>query len=157
MLSLFPQDHEPKNLLPFDGEALYWPSIISNNEAAHFLRELQANIPWENEKVKLFGKTIECKRQTAWMGEENYVYTYSGMSKTAILFDNLTMALKERIEKFTGIQFNACLLNYYKNGSEAMSWHSDNEASMGKLPIIASLSVGAERKFAFKHQNNQTK
>ena len=53
--------------------------------------------------------------------------------------------------------FNSCLLNYYKDGNEGMSWHSDNEKTMGIEPIIASLSVGAARKFSFKHNESKQK
>ncbi|MGC1927444.1 MAG: alpha-ketoglutarate-dependent dioxygenase AlkB [Candidatus Nitrosopolaris sp.] len=61
------------------------------------------------------------------------------------------------VEKLTETKFNSCLLNLYHNGSEGIAWHSDDEKSLEKNSTIASLSLGAERKFSFKHkQTKQT-
>jgi alkylated DNA repair dioxygenase AlkB len=76
-------------------------------------------------------------------------------TKQALAWTKELYELKQMVEEFAGTTFNSCLLNLYHNGDEGMGWHSDDEESIGKNNTIASLSLGAERKFLFKHK--QTK
>ena len=157
-MDLFTQQYKPEtNLLPYDGEVYCYGSIFSNEESNKYFEKLRQEINWQNDVVKMYGKTIECKRQTAWMGEDYFEYTYSGMVKRAGLFTPLMVEIKNKIETVCHQKFNSCLLNHYKDGSEGMSWHSDNEKTMGEEPIIASLSLGAARKFSFKHSESKEK
>ncbi|RZK84181.1 MAG: alpha-ketoglutarate-dependent dioxygenase AlkB, partial [Pedobacter sp.] len=91
----------------------------------------------------------------AWYGDENYSYTYSRSSKTALPWTAELLELKSIAEQKTGTMFNSCLLNLYHNGDEGMAYHSDDEKALAKNSAIASMSFGAERKFLFKHK--QTK
>jgi len=157
-LDLFTQQYKPEtNLLPYDGEVYCYGPIFTNEKALQYLDALKREINWQNDVVKMYGKTIECKRQTAWMGEDYFEYTYSGITKKAEIFTPLILEIKNKIEVRVNQHFNSCLLNYYKDGNEGMSWHSDNEKTMGIEPIIASLSVGAARKFSFKHNESKQK
>ena len=157
-LDLFTQQYRPEsNLLPFDGEVYSYGPIFSIAQSNTFFEKLRQEINWQNDVVKMYGKTIECKRQTAWMGEDYFEYTYSGIVKRAELFTPLIAEIKNQIETVCKQKLNSCLLNLYKDGSEGMSWHSDNEKTMGEEPIIASLSLGAARKFSFKHNDNKQK
>ena len=79
------------------------------------------------------------------------------MTKKARLWIPELLALKHRVEQETGLEFNSCLLNLYHSGEEGMSWHSDAEAELGPEPAIASLSLGVERRFVFKHKNSGEK
>ena len=143
--------------MPYDGEVYFHGPIFSNENALHYLEKLKHEINWQNDLVKMYGKTIECKRQTAWMGEDYFEYTYSGITKKAEIFTPLILEIKNQIETVCKQKFNSCLLNYYKDGNEGMSWHSDNEKTMGQEPVIASLSLGAARKFSFKHNESKQK
>lgn len=105
----------------------------------------------------IFGKRIVTKRKTAWYAAEEYEYTYSKITRKARLWTPELVELKELIEEVTGREFNSCLLNLYHSGEEGMSWHSDAEAELGKEPAIASLSLGAERKFLLKHKRTKEK
>ena len=157
-MDLFNQAYKPEaNQLPYDGEVYCYGTIFSNEKALQYLETLQREINWQNDVVKMYGKTIECKRQTAWMGEDFFEYTYSGIVKRAELFSPLITEIKNQIEMVCKQKLNSCLLNLYKDGSEGMSWHSDNEKTMGEEPIIASLSLGAGRKFSFKHNDSKQK
>jgi len=157
-LDLFPQKYKPEvNQLPYDGEVYCHGPILSNEKAMQYLETLRREINWHNDVVKMYGKTIECKRQTAWMGEDFFEYTYSGITKKAEIFTPLILEIKAQIEMLCHEKFNSCLLNYYRDGNEGMSWHSDNEKTMGKEPLIASLSLGAARKFSFKHNESKQK
>ena len=108
-------------------------------------------INWQHDVVKIFGKEIITKRKVAFLGDEGISYKYSGKNKIAEKWPKFILEIKSTVEQISGEKFNACLLNYYHNGSEAMSWHSDNEKEILKHSAIASVSFGAERKFGFKH------
>ena len=103
----------------------------------------------------MFGKTIITKREVAWYGDAGLQYTYSGKTKKAIAWTNTLLTLKNIVEEKTSETFNSCLLNLYHNGSEGMGWHADNEKDLKKDAAIASLSLGAERKFSFKHKRSK--
>jgi alkylated DNA repair dioxygenase AlkB len=157
-MDLFSQEYNPEiNQLPYDGEVYSYGQIISEEKSQLYFEQLKQSINWQNDVVKMYGKTIECKRQTAWMGEDYFEYTYSGIVKRAELFTPLIIEIKNHIETVCQEKFNSCLLNYYKDGDEGMSWHSDNEKTMGAEPVIASLSFGAARKFSFKHNESKEK
>jgi alkylated DNA repair dioxygenase AlkB len=140
------------NLLPYDGEAVYYGKVIPQVEEQRVLEELLHHIAWKNDEAVIFGKHIITKRKVAWYGDAAYAYTYSKTTKQALLWTGELLKLKHLVEAHTGTRFNSCLLNLYHDGDEGMSWHSDDEKSLGKNTTIASLSFGAERKFAFKHK-----
>lgn len=154
--SLFPQEH-PVNLLPNDGKALYYGVVFSQEESQRFFEALWNDVHWENDQAVIFGKRIVTKRKVAWYADETFSYTYSGVTRTALLWNNILQELKERTEKLTATQYNSCLLNLYHDGSEGMAWHSDAEKDLEKHGTIGSLSFGAERKFAFKHKSTGEK
>jgi alkylated DNA repair dioxygenase AlkB len=143
------------NLLPHDGEVNYYGKIMSQQKAEHYLDRMQNTIEWRNDEAKIFGRHIITKRKVAWYGDHNYSYTYSNTTKQALTWTKELIELKKRVEKFTETVFNSCLLNLYHTGEEGMAWHSDDEKTLGKDTAIASLSFGAERKFAFKHKETK--
>ncbi|MCZ8156698.1 MAG: alpha-ketoglutarate-dependent dioxygenase AlkB [Leptospira sp.] len=153
-MSLFPQDPS-LNLLPYDGMVQYFGPVISNSEASEYFLDLESNIPWENDEAIIFGKHIITKRMVSWYGDENFSYQYSGTTKKALLWNQTLLKLKKIVEQISNDSFNSCLLNLYHDGSEGMSWHSDNEASLGKNTTIASVSFGAERRFCFRHKQSK--
>ncbi len=142
----------PANLLPFDGEVLYYGNVMNGPEAAEYMQVLLSTIDWRNDITIIFGKKIITSRKVAWYGEKPFAYTYSHSTKEALAFTPELIALKNLTEQITGEQFNACLLNLYHHGGEGMGWHSDNEKSITPASAIASLSFGAERKFSFRHR-----
>lgn len=146
--------HTPpfNNILPFDGETYYLGKIIDGNTAARYFSSLLHTIHWQQDVVVMFGKTITTKREVAWYGCERLTYRYSGKTKTALLWTTELLELKSIVEKISGEDYNSCLLNLYHTGGEGMGWHSDDEKDLKKNGSIASLSLGAERKFSFKHK-----
>lgn len=143
------------NLLPYDGEVYYFGRTISDDENYSFFQQLLANIAWKHEEATVWGKRITTKRMVAWYGNQPFAYTYSGVTKQALSFTDELLHIQKIVQKQTGETFNSCLLNLYHNGEEGMGWHSDNEATLQKDAAIASVSLGAERKFLFRHK--QTK
>lgn len=157
-MSLFPVEFDStQNLLPYDGCVHYYGQIMEVAEADHYLQLLLESIAWQNDLAVIFGKTIVTKRKVAWYADQAFSYTYSKTTKQALPWTPELLALKALVEVKTGERFNACLLNLYHSGEEGMAWHSDAERELKSYAAIASLSLGAERKFAFKHKNTQEK
>eukprot|EP01034_Spumella_vulgaris_P011657 gene11657-14833_t len=143
------------NLLPYNGEVYYYGHVLSQTQADHYFERLLNGIEWKNDAAQMYGKLIHTKRKVGWYGDKDYLYTYSGTTKQALPWTPELLELKEIAEKHSGTRFNSCLLNLYHDGSEGMAWHSDNEASLGKNTVIASISLGAERIFSFKHKKSK--
>lgn len=139
------------NLLPKDGTVHYYGKIFTEEQSEIYYVKLLNEINWQHDVVKIFGKEIITNRKVAFLGDEGIFYKYSGKTKIAEKWLKFILEIKSTVEQISGEKFNACLLNYYHNGSEAMSWHSDNEKEILKHSAIASVSFGAERKFGFKH------
>ena len=151
-----------ENLLPYDGivndfgQVFDSPADAPNALYRHFLTQL----PWQPDVVTIFGKTHVTHRQIVWMSENDY--HYSGQRKMATPWTADVLALKQYIELLLAEQhmsanFNACLFNYYPTGDDGMGYHADNESELGNEPIIASVSLGATRKFVFKHRITKEK
>ncbi|MEE9304323.1 MAG: alpha-ketoglutarate-dependent dioxygenase AlkB [Thiotrichaceae bacterium] len=155
MLDLFTT--KETNLLPCDGEAYYSPAVVPRDETNDHLNCLLRNISWKQDEVFLYGKHITTQREMAWYGDKRYVYHYSNTTKHALLWTKELLPLKAIVEKETKTVFNSCLLNLYHSGNEGMGWHSDDEASLERYGMIASLSLGAERDFVFKHKKTGQK
>lgn len=148
---------EQTNLLPYDGEVIYYGHILNENDAKHYYNILLNQIPWQYDEAVIYGKRIVTKRKVAWYGDDTYSYTYSGTTKTALLWTKELLELKKLVEEKCETKFNSCLLNLYHDGDEGMAWHSDDEKSLGKNTVIGSLSFGAVRKFSFKHKRTGEK
>lgn len=144
-----------KNILPFDGVTNYHGVVLTQKQCDFYYQQLLENINWKNDEAIIFGKKIITKRKVAWYGDSEYSYTYSKVTKTANLWIKELLELKEIVEKESGETYNSCLLNLYHSGDEGMAYHSDGEKMLKKNGAIASLSLGAERKFSFKHKENK--
>ncbi|PWJ56817.1 alkylated DNA repair dioxygenase AlkB [Dyadobacter jejuensis] len=150
-MNLFNQDAIP-NLLPYEGTVLHYGLIIPSQEAQWYYQRLLETILWKHDEAVMFGKHITTKRMVAWYGDLPFDYTYSKTTKTSLPWTPELLSLKQRVEELTECHYNSCLLNLYHDGSEGMSWHSDDEKALAHHSAIASLSFGAARKFAFKHK-----
>ena len=143
------------NLLPQDGIVNYYKNLLTSQEANSYFDCLLNTIEWKNDQAFIYGKLIITKRKVAWYGDTDFEYTYSKTTKRALPWTPELVELKKMIEDKTGEKFNSCLLNLYHNGDEGMAWHSDAEKELKKNGAIGSLSLGAERKFTFKHKETK--
>ena len=148
------------NLLPYDGKVNDLGIVIDYPSALYYA--LLTTLPWQPDIVTLFGKTHVTTRQIVWMGDSDASYQYSGHTRQAIAWTDSVFHVKHHVEQQLlkiGIHanFNSCLLNYYPSGDDGMGYHADDEKELGDQPIIASLSLGATRKFVFKHKKTQDK
>ena len=152
-MDLFSQFEEPqKNLLPKDGTVLYHGLVLDRKSSDQYYEYLLNSIEWKNDEAIIFRKRMVTKRKVAWYASQPFEYSYSNTTKVALPFTKELVALKELVERETQETYNSCLLNLYHNGSEGMAWHADGEKDLKKNGAIASLTFGAERKFAFKHK-----
>jgi len=147
---------DPISILAKDGHAEYFNHFYSVDESDHLLENLLNSLTWESDHITMFGKSVSTSRKVAWIGDPECLYTYSGVQKIPQEWTQELQQIKHRLEQTTGHTYNSCLLNLYHNGDEGMGWHSDNEKELDSTTPIASMSLGARRKFAFRHKQDKT-
>jgi alkylated DNA repair dioxygenase AlkB len=140
------------NLLPCDGEVFLFEHAIGAADADRLLDALLAAIDWRQEIATIMGRRMPIPRLTAWHGEAGYVY--SGIRMSPMPWNAPLLELKAAAEACAGQAFNSVLLNLYRDGRDSVSWHADNEPGLGRNPVIASLSLGATRRFQVKHRGS---
>jgi alkylated DNA repair dioxygenase AlkB len=148
--SASPHGGRRANLLPCDGEVLWFEHAIEQRDADRLLDDLAASIAWRQEVATIMGRRVPIPRLTAWHGEAGYVY--SGIAMAPAAWTPPLLELKRCAEDHAGQAFNSVLLNLYRDGRDSVGWHADNEPGLGRNPVIASLSLGATRRFQLKHR-----
>jgi alkylated DNA repair dioxygenase AlkB len=133
------------------------PDLYNVNDAQDLFEKLKLRIQWEERSIRMFGKWVKQPRLTALYGDSGASYTYSGLTLTPLPWTKELLEIRSRVEEFCQKDFNAVLLNFYRNGSDYMGWHADNEKELGPNPFIASLSLGVARKFQLKHKKEKTR
>lgn len=157
-MELFDNYIDPtKNLLPKDGVVHYYNKILTKQKADSYYDQLLSTIEWRQDEAVIFGKHIYTKRKVAWYGDRPFDYTYSNTTKQALAWTPELSELKKIAEAETSETYNSCLMNLYHSGEEGMAWHSDGEKDLRKNGAIASISLGAERRFGFKHKQTNEK
>ncbi len=154
MSSLFLFD-APQRLPMPDAEVTYFPAFFNEDEANALSDALLQQIVWEQRQVVLFGKPIDQPRLTAFYGDADISYTYSGLTWQPTSWNTPLLRIKHKVEAASGTTFTSVLLNLYRTGNDSMGWHSDDERAQGPAPTIASVSFGALRKFAFRHRKDK--
>jgi alkylated DNA repair dioxygenase AlkB len=141
---------EPKleKILDQDGIVYYQDNFIRDISVTDLIDEIK----WNQDEIKMFGKTHLLPRLTAFQGDPGVRYAYSGIKMVATPFTKNVLAIKELIESNFHYQFNSVLINYYRHGNDHMSYHADDEIELGRNPTIASISLGDSRKFTLKHR-----
>ena len=134
-----------------DGWLLFDSDFLSHDEADLLFENLHTSLPWAQGKVTIFGKTHATPRLESLHVVEGKSYHYSGNTLTSHPFTTELETLKKKIEFVSGESFNCVLANLYRDGKDSNGWHADNEKELGRNPIIASVSLGAERRFDLKH------
>ena len=140
----------PPNLLPCDGIVRLHEEALSEAAALRLFDQLMALTPWRQEIATLMGRRVPIPRLTAWHSAAGYVY--SGIRMTPAPWNAPLLETKAVAEACAGQAFNSVLLNLYRDGRDSVSWHADNEPGLGRNPVIASISLGATRRFQMKHR-----
>jgi len=144
----------PGELLPCDGSAILTPDFISAETAEELFQSLLAATPWENQSLIMFGKKIDEPRLSTWHAEPHLPYTYSGAHRNPPPWTPELLAIRAMCEEHLHHTFNGVLVNLYRTGTDHLGWHSDDEKVNGPEPIIASISLGAERSFELRHKES---
>lgn len=140
-----------------NGEYLFYPNFFSLTEGDLFLQKLKSEILWKQESMNLYGKKVMFPRLTAWYGDNDKPYSFSGIKLSPQPWTKELLEIKNKIEPIAKAQFNSVLLNQYRNGNDSISWHTDAEKELGANPIIGSVNFGATRKFQLRHSKTKEK
>jgi alkylated DNA repair dioxygenase AlkB len=132
------------------GELSLWPQWLGRDDADALFAELRATIPWEVHRIRIFGREVDSPRLSCWIGDDDATYIYSRTRFEPHPWTPALSILCDRVAAACGARFNSVLANLYRNGQDSMGWHSDNEPELGRQPVIASLSLGAARRFRLK-------
>jgi len=149
MNSLFPSEK-----ITFDlpnAEIEYYPNFFDAEKSKMLFEKLLNEIPWQQDNITVFGKTHPQPRLTCLFGNEGKPYSYSNIVMQPHHWNPLLMFIKNEIEEVCLENFTTVLLNLYRDGKDSNGWHADNEKELGRNPVIASVSFGAERSFHMQH------
>jgi alkylated DNA repair dioxygenase AlkB len=148
--------NQGRQILPKDGDVRYFAPFFTVQDSQTFLTELLEKIEWRQEAIVLFGRKVMQPRLTAWYGDADKVYTYSGIQMIPKAWTPTLLRIKNAVETISGQGFNSVLLNQYRDGKDSMGFHRDNEPELGPQPVIASVSFGAVRRFRWRHYQRAT-
>ena len=136
------------------GKIYYDPHFLAHLDADRCFSQLRATLPWQQESIMMFGRSVLQPRLQAWHGDA--AYTYSGLTMTPHPWTAELMELKTRSEAIAEVKFNSVLANLYRHGQDSMGWHQDNEPELGRNPIIASINLGETRRFVLRNLHCKT-
>lgn len=142
-------------LLP-DGRLEFYPCAFNHSQASAYYQRLVAEVEWRQDHITLFGQSQPLPRLTAWYGDPERRYTYSGIAMTPTPWTPLLAEIKDRAESLAGVPFNSVLLNLYRTGQDGVNWHADDEPELKPGYPIASVSFGGTRRFLLKHKTDPT-
>ncbi|MET3928989.1 alkylated DNA repair dioxygenase AlkB [Lysobacter sp. OAE881] len=137
-----------------DAQLQFDPHWLGPLEADALLGGLHRDVPWETHRIRIFGREVDSPRLSCWIGDPDARYRYSGTLFEPHPWPDALVPVRERLERTLGVAFNSVLANLYRDGTDAMGWHSDAEPELGPAPVIASISLGATRRFALKHRDD---
>jgi alkylated DNA repair dioxygenase AlkB len=132
----------------------YKPGFFSPDESADLVKKLKETITWNQGTIHMYGKLLNTPRLTAWYGDNNRTYFFSGKKFDPHPWTPELLFIKERVDAAAGITFNSVLLNLYRNGNDSVAWHADDEPELGANPVIASVSFGQIRRFDVRHKRD---
>ncbi len=139
-----------------DSDITYFPNFFAAEKARQLFESLVDSIPWQQDKIRVYGKVHDQPRLTALFGDNKKLYSYSGITMHPHLFTPELLQIRNAIEKEVNTTFTTCLLNYYRDGKDSNGWHADDEKELGTNPIIASVSLGAERFFHLRNKADKS-
>jgi len=144
------------NLNLKDAEVFYYPNYFTKNESMSLFQILTTETLWQQDDIKVFGKTYKQPRLTSLYGSNKRPYSYSNITMHPHKFSSTLLKIKSKIEDTTNEIFTTCLLNQYRDGQDSNGWHADDEKELGQNPVIASVSFGVNRMFHLKHRYDKS-
>ena len=141
----------------FSSECLeYHPGFLQKQLADRYLQQLWDELEWMQKKIVIFGRRRLQPRLIAWYGDSSATYGYSGLSLTPLSWHPELLEIRRQLEEFTSAGFNSVLANAYRDGNDSMGWHRDDESELGPIPLIASVSLGEERRFLVRENGKRS-
>ncbi len=140
-----------------NGEYIFYSNFFTKPESDLLLKRLRNNILWKQESMNMYGKKIDFPRLTAWYGNNDKPYSFSGITLQPLPWTDEIIKIKSKIEPIAKTEFNSVLLNLYRDGNDSISWHTDAEKELGINPVIASVNFGATRKFQLRYIKTKEK
>ncbi len=134
-------------------EIISYEKFINTADADRIFSSALNEIPWETSTIKMYGKEVPIPRLQCWIGDPGCEYAYSGKSLQRYDFFEPLIEIRSLIQNQLGIYFNSVLANLYRDGNDSMGFHADDERELGNNPVIASLSLGAERPLVFQNKD----
>jgi alkylated DNA repair dioxygenase AlkB len=134
----------------------YYPDFLTVEDADELFERLQSTCRWKQLPVRIFGRDVLQPRLTGFYAGKGVRYVYSGLKLEGGGWTRELDVLRQKVESCSGETFNSALLNLYRTGRDYMGWHRDNESALGKNPAIASVSLGAPRKFQLREYDTKT-
>ena len=131
-------------------DMLFWPQLYSVDESHIIFEELMKRVAWRQEHIMMYGRQMKVPRLSAWHADSKRDYSYSGIQHQPNPWIEPLQSIKDKVESLSHAQFNSVLCNLYRDGSDSVAWHSDDEPELGKNPTIVSLSFGQKRVFEFR-------
>ncbi|MEW6339973.1 MAG: alpha-ketoglutarate-dependent dioxygenase AlkB [Pseudomonadota bacterium] len=132
-------------------EVDWYPDWLAPETARQALAQLIDEVAWKQESMGTPGGRVPFPRLTAWQGEADAVYVYSGIRNVPQAWTPTVAELRASVEATCDCHFNSVLINRYRNGMDSMGWHADHERELGAQPVIASVSLGVARTFDLRH------
>jgi alkylated DNA repair dioxygenase AlkB len=129
----------------------WYPDWLTPATAGQALTQLIDEVQWRQDTMGTPAGRVALPRLTAWQGEPDAVYVYSGIRNVPQPWTPAVAQLKAAAEAVCGMPFNSVLLNRYRSGADSMGWHADREPELGPRPMIASVSLGVARTFDLRH------
>lgn len=127
-----------------------WRGWLDAVAAQSLYNHLLTSLQWEQPTLTIAGKKHPIPRLQAWYGDAEAVYRYSGTTFVPTAWTPELSHLRHSLENLCGARFNSVLANWYRNGSDSMGFHADDEPELGRHPLIASLTLGGARRFVLK-------
>lgn len=140
-----------------NGEYIYLPDFFAKPESDNYFQALKNGVLWKQESMNMYGRQVMFPRLTAWYGDNDKPYSFSGITLKPYSWTDELLEIKNKIEPIASANFNSVLLNLYRNGNDSISWHTDAEKELGMNPVIASVNFGATRKFQLRHVQTKEK
>ena len=145
-----------------DINILYDRAFLSKEEADYFFNYLNTNLKYnskEESKVMIHGQYHYIPREQSAYGDIGTYYRFAGNKVISRQWthDNcgkVILAIKKRVEKYTGKFYNFVLINRYKDGNSYIGPHSDDERDLVEGSSIVGVSLGASRIFKFQTRTN---
>lgn len=146
----------PRDVHLFGGHLRLWAPFLEPARADHYLHRFWRDLSWSRHYVRIAGRRLPCPRLSAWYGVDGARYAYSGQTYEPLPLTPLLGHMLAEVEEAAGRSFNSVLANAYRDGADSMGWHSDDEPELGERPVIASVSLGATRRFRMRHRRRRS-